>query len=308
MSDFSRQLDRPTTQPTWERDVLSIEVKRVSWGAVLSGVVVALVVQLLLNLLGVGIGIATLDPGMGDNPSAGAFSIAAGLWYLGAGVIAAFAGGYIAGRLFGGPDGTTSALHGLTSWAVTTLVVVMLLTTAVGSILGGVFSGVSGAISGVGQSALSAVQVAAPRFAAAADPFGAIEAQLREGSGGNDPAALRDAAIASVRAALTGEEAQAKEARERAVEAVARAQNIPPDEAQKKLAQYKQQYRQAVDQGKQQAIEVAKTTTKVVSRSALFSFFALVFGAIAAWIGGRLGTVLSPLTSPDVSPASQRRS
>jgi hypothetical protein len=306
MSDFSRQLDRPTTQPTWERDVLSIEVKRVSWGAVLSGVVVALVVQLLLNLLGVGVGVATLDPGMADNPSAGAFSIAAGLWYLGAGVIAAFAGGYIAGRLFGGPDRTTSALHGLTSWAVTTLVVVMLLTTAVGSIIGGVFSGVSGAIGGVGQSALSAVQVAAPRFAAAADPFGAIEAQLREG--GNDPAALRDAAIASVRAALTGEEAQAKEARERAVEAVARAQNIPPDEAQKKFAQYEQQYRQAVDQGKQQAIEAAKTTTKVVSRGALFSFFALVFGALAAWFGGRLGTVMSPLTSPDISPASQRGS
>ena len=47
---------------------------RVSWGAILAGVVAALVVQLLLNILGVGIGASSLDAAnTGDNPSASGF-------------------------------------------------------------------------------------------------------------------------------------------------------------------------------------------------------------------------------------------
>ena len=34
---------------------------RISWGAVLAGVAVSLVMQLLLNVLGVGIGMSSLD-------------------------------------------------------------------------------------------------------------------------------------------------------------------------------------------------------------------------------------------------------
>jgi hypothetical protein len=58
-------------------------LNRVSWGAVLAGVVVALVAQLILNMLGVGVGAATLNPtgGAGDNPSAQNFSIGAGIWW-----------------------------------------------------------------------------------------------------------------------------------------------------------------------------------------------------------------------------------
>jgi hypothetical protein len=44
------------------------------------GVVIALVTQLGLSLLGVGIGVSTIDPLTGDTPRAAAFGIAAGLW------------------------------------------------------------------------------------------------------------------------------------------------------------------------------------------------------------------------------------
>ena len=51
--------------------------KRVSWGAILAGVAAALVVQLLLNILG--IGASSLDAAnTGDNLSASGFSLAAG--------------------------------------------------------------------------------------------------------------------------------------------------------------------------------------------------------------------------------------
>jgi len=40
---------------------------KVSWGAIFAGVAIALAVQFLLNLLGVGIGAAVLDPATSDN-------------------------------------------------------------------------------------------------------------------------------------------------------------------------------------------------------------------------------------------------
>ena len=118
-------------------DARTIMLNRVSWGAVLAGVVVALVTQLILNLLGVGIGAATLDPGAGaaENPSATSFSIGAGLWFALSGIIAALAGGYVAGRLAGRPQESTAGWHGLTTWALTTLVVFYLLTSTIGGIL-----------------------------------------------------------------------------------------------------------------------------------------------------------------------------
>lgn len=310
MTDYPRTPDRQTAQATSvtpEEDVRTIAINRVSWGAVLAGVVVALVVQLLLNMLGLGIGVATLDPGTGDSPSARTFSVAAGIWYVVAGIVAAYAGGYIAGRLSGGPLGSTAALHGLTSWAVATLVVFYLLTTAVGGIIGGVFTGVTSVVGGAGRAATSAAQVAAPGIASATDPFGAIERQLREAAGGNDPAALRDAAVSAVRAALTGDQGQAQEARERAAQALAKAQNISIEDARNRVAQYEQQYRQAIDQAKQQAVQAAQTTAKVVSRGALFGFFALVLGAIAAWFGGRSGTVPPTVSAMGALGLSRRR-
>ncbi len=82
---------------------------RVSWGAILAGVVAALVVQLLLNILGVGIGASAVDAAnTADNPSASGFSLTAGIWWTLSGIIASFAGGIVAGRLCGTSDDNTA--------------------------------------------------------------------------------------------------------------------------------------------------------------------------------------------------------
>jgi hypothetical protein len=65
------------TRPTIDDDAHTIMINRVAWGAIFAGVVVALVVQVLLTMLGAGIGMATLDPGSADNPAASTFSISA---------------------------------------------------------------------------------------------------------------------------------------------------------------------------------------------------------------------------------------
>ena len=202
-------------RPTAGEDAHTILVNRVSWGAIFAGVVVALVVQVLLTMLGVGIGVATLDPGAGDNPAVSTFSIATGIWYVLSGIIAAFAGGYIAARMSGKTVATTGALHGLTSWAFTTLLVLYLLSTAVGGIVGGAFNGITSAVGGLGQTV---AQTAAP-IIAEANPLDAIENQVR--ASGNDPEALNAAATNAIRALVTGDEAGADEARGQAAQALA---------------------------------------------------------------------------------------
>ena len=139
-------------RPTIDDDAHTIMINRVAWGAIFAGVVVALIVQVMLTMLGVGIGMATLDPASGDNPAASTFSITAAVWWFISGIIAAFAGGYVAARMSGRTVPTTGAFHGLTTWAFTTLLVLYLLTTTAGSLVGGVFSGVASAIGGVGQT------------------------------------------------------------------------------------------------------------------------------------------------------------
>ena len=49
-------------QATADEDAHTIMINRVSWGAIFAGVVVGLVVQVLLTMLGLGIGVATLNP------------------------------------------------------------------------------------------------------------------------------------------------------------------------------------------------------------------------------------------------------
>lgn len=300
-----RDRNGPHVMPaTPDEDMHTILINRISWGAVFGGVVIALATQLILNLLGVGIGAATFDPASSTNASATTFSVGAAIWWTISGILAALAGGYAAGRLAGQPRAASGGWHGLTAWALATLVIFALLTTTLGAIAGGAlgFLGnvAGGAAQSLGATAQTAVQAAAPTLSQAADPLARIEKAVRDASGGNDPAALRDAAVSAVRAAMTSDPAQAQEARDRAAQALAKAQGVPIEDARAQIGRYEQQYRQAMDQARQQATAAAQTATTAVSRGALFGSIALLLGAIAAWLGGRMGAVDPAMTAGDV--------
>jgi hypothetical protein len=288
--------DAPHLTPvTPAEDLRTVLINKVSWGAVLAGVVVALVTQLILNMIGIGVGAATLSPATGDNPSASTFSIGAGIWWTLSGILASLAGGYAAGRLSGVPKESTGGWHGITSWALTTLIIFFLLTSAIGGIVGGTYRAMTDALgstaSTAGSVAQTAAQAAAPSLARTNDPFTAIEQTIKGRVSGDDAVVLRDAAVSSVRALVTGDQQQASEARERAADALARAQKIPIEQARTQVQQYEQQYRQAADQAKQQAKQAADTAAKAASRGAFLGAIALILGAIAAWFGGRFGTI-----------------
>ncbi|RFC64520.1 PhnA-like protein [Fulvimarina endophytica] len=278
---------RATTGTATDQGMQATLLNKVSWGAIFAGVTIALVTQVILTLLGAGIGIATLDPtgGAANNPSAAGFSIGAGIWTLVSALISAFAGGYIAARMSGRADRLAAGLHGLTTWAFTTLLILYLLTTTVGSLVGGAISGVTSAIGSAGQSA---IQAAAPALSQS-NPLEAIQEQVR--STGNDPEALQARAVDAIRSLLTGDEQGAEEARNQAAQALAEARNIPVDQARQQVNQMEQEYRQALQTAEQEATQAAEATASVVSTGSLLAALALVLGAGAGFLGGRSGAV-----------------
>ena len=264
-------------------------IANVSWGSIFAGVAIALSLHLLLNLLGLAIGAGVLDPAQNDTPTASSLSMGSVIWVIINGIIAAFVGAYVASRLSGRVVRSTGALHGLTSWAVTTLIVFYMLSTSVGALVGGAFTGVTSVFSGAGSTVATAATAAAPALATANDPVSSIEQSIREASGGNDPQALRDAAVSAMRAALTGDQSQVEDARNRAAEALARAQNIPVEQARTQVTDYENQYKQAMEQAKKTATEAAQATATGVSAASYVAFGALLIGAIAALFGGNIG-------------------
>lgn len=117
-------------------EVATASLRRISWGAVLVGTVVVMVVWMTLALLGMGIGLASVDPGA--TPGRG-IAIGAMIWWIITSLIALFIGGWVAGRLAGPQRRLDGALHGMATWGVSALVTVFLLTTTVGVLIGGAF-------------------------------------------------------------------------------------------------------------------------------------------------------------------------
>ena len=109
-------------------------------------------------------------------------------------------------------------------------------------------------------------------------------------------AELRDAAASSIRAALSGDPAEQAAATDKAAEALAKAQNIPIDQARSQVAQYQQQYKDTVAKAKLQAKQAADATAKTISRGALFGSLALMLGALAAFFAGKASAVNPTIT------------
>ncbi|MDB5243034.1 MAG: hypothetical protein JWP57_3659 [Spirosoma sp.] len=131
--------------------------KRISWSAVFAGVLVAIVTQMLLTLLGLGIGFGALDTVEEQNPTAG-LGIGTAIWYMVSSLVSLFIGGWVAGRLASTPRLFDGIIHGVLTWCLVTLLTVYLLTTAIGRIIGGA----SSLVSGIVKTAGSGIATAAP--------------------------------------------------------------------------------------------------------------------------------------------------
>jgi hypothetical protein len=270
-------------------------LRRVSWGAVFGGVVISLISQFLLSMLGLGIGVSTIDPmASGETPGAGAFSIAAAIWWTISGIIAAFAGGWVAGRLSGAWQNGVAALHGLVTWATTMLLVFYLMTTAAGALIGGAFGILGNTLSGMGETA----RAMAPQLAdASGGPLGDLRQQIEQTMEGGQ-AGAKAQAMGSVMRVVTTRDASPAD-RDQAATVLAQQAGISQDEARDRLTQWSESYQRTAAEMEQQGRQAAEKAAAIVSRAAIYGFVALVLGAIAGTLGGRAGAPRDRLTVVD---------
>lgn len=263
-------------------------VRRISWGAVLAGVAIVLFIQLLLSLLGAGIGLATVNPATGDGPSLEALRTNAGIFGAATAIVATFLGAWAAGRLAGSPSRTDGMLHGVVTWSVTTLLVVYLLTTTLASLAGSTLGMLGGTVQGIAQGAQGAAATVGQvlpddlraqldrlfeRGQAAAQGAGQ-QAQQATGTASTPDAVRR--VIAGVRPGASPQDRQA------AVNLIAQQAGVPPEEADRRLTDFQNRYRQY-------AADAAQKGAKAASQAALWTFAALLVGLIVAAIGGGVG-------------------
>lgn len=142
---------RPMAPATATVTTSSSLLNRVHWGAIFAGALSALGILIVLNLLGLAVGLYVLEPAAQDR-EVGAATTTAGVWWAISALAALFAGGWVAGRLAGVPIQLTAALHGLVVWAIAVIAAVWLVTSTTRAAFGGAAS----LLGSAGQAALGA--------------------------------------------------------------------------------------------------------------------------------------------------------
>jgi hypothetical protein len=104
-----------------DRKVVVVTKPRVSFGAIVAGVVVALATLVLLGFLGIAIGGAAIEPAL---PGVRTLAIATALWVLFAFVVATGLGSLVAGRLSGVTRPLDGLLHGVVVFGLTLFLLV----------------------------------------------------------------------------------------------------------------------------------------------------------------------------------------
>lgn len=286
-------------------DMLSSSRPRVSWSAIFAGVVLVIAIEVVLSVLGTGIGLGFVKPNVGTTPDASGLGTGAGLWWLATTIIALVIGGYAAARLAGVPSRFDGVLHGLVIWGLALLLTMYLLTSAVGGIIGGAFSAVSGTLSAAGS-------VVGSTAAAGGSGVKSVLPQIEQATGVNtnmvqqqaessfqppatqDPASMsRPDAVKAVAQALPdlmGKDDKSAAAKQRITDIVAAQAHISPQDAQKRVDDAQSRLNGLKDQTMQTAKQAADSSASTASNASFLAFAGLIVGAIAAAVGGSMAS------------------
>jgi hypothetical protein len=247
-------------------------LRRISWGAVFAGIAVSLMTHLLLSLLGLGIGLSAVDHAQAQIPDAGTLGTTAGIWWAVSGILAALIGGWVAARASGVPSRGFGAIHGLVTWAVTTLLVFAVLGSVVGGALNGLFTTASRMVP---EAAVAGSQ-------ADRTPGRDVIAEARDliGAAVANPDQVGDVMGRALSADATPQD------REAAITLLTQQGGLTRPEAEARLEQWRGAYQQAAGTAR----NAAQTAAEVSSIGALAGFVALLLGAIAGALGGLWGS------------------
>ncbi|MFL6116041.1 MAG: hypothetical protein ACJ786_32515 [Catenulispora sp.] len=113
-----------TAQPTVRAEDLLPVRSRVSWGALLSGAMVAIAVLVLLSVLG-----AACELTAYNRSSSRQLETAGAIWAVVSTLIALFVGGYVTSQLAVGENRTEAGIYGIILWGVLFTLLLMLATS-----------------------------------------------------------------------------------------------------------------------------------------------------------------------------------
>ena len=145
MSEIDASMDSiGTRRNTTGVDDARALASAVSWAAIFAGAAGAAALSLLLLILGTGLGFSAVSPWSTEGISAATFGFAAIAWLSFTQLAASGMGGYLAGRLrtkwtavHADEVYFRDTAHGFLAWALATLLTAAMVTSVMGSIIGG---------------------------------------------------------------------------------------------------------------------------------------------------------------------------
>jgi len=266
-------------------------MRRITWGAVFAGVVVALVVQMLFSLLGLGIGMGTVNPMEESNPFSG-LGTGALIWWVATMLISLFIGGWVAGHLSGMPKASDSSLHGILMWSVFTLASFFLLTTAIGGIISGVGGAMGKALSMGGKGVSSVAPQLQDQIKQKAEQSGVNIDEMKQQAQqlGNDPQAKKEMGDLAEKIYKSGGQVSPDD-RNKAIDVVQKIGKSREEATQEvdKMISGMQEGKAKLQQTEQKARKTGDEVAGAMSKAGIFGFIGLLLGGIVSGIGGMVG-------------------
>jgi hypothetical protein len=283
-----------------ENIAIAVESPRGSgeaWGAIIGGALGAAAISVILLILGSGLGLSMVSPWSGAGASAAAVGVGTVIWLIVVQWVASAFGGYLTGRTR--PRGEPSdevffrdTANGFLAWALATLLVAALLTSAVSAIIG---AGAQVAATAVSGAAQSAGQAATPNVV---DPTTyLVDSLYRPGSpdataaagGTAQPAAPADLRAETGRILVAGLAAQQFPADDLTYLAgqISAHAGVPADVAKQRVDSVVQKMQAA----KADAQSVADAARKSAAKLSLYVFLSLIVGAFIAAAAAALGGI-----------------
>lgn len=268
----------------------------VSWAAILAGALAAAALSLLLLVLGSGLGFSAVSPWSHDGASATAVGTGTVVWIILMAALASSLGGYLAGRLRTRWAGVhhdevffRDTAHGFLTWAIATLLSAAVLSSAIGSLVGGAAkvggAAVAAAAAGSAGALRDAADTASPdayfvdmMFRSDQPSTDIDDASARKEVGRIVAVTLRDGVLTPANRSYLGQ-------------VVARRTGATQIEAERHVSETIEEAQAAADKLEAKALEAADKARKAAAKLALFLVVSLLVGAFcgsyAATIGGR---------------------
>lgn len=273
---------------------------RVSWSAILAGVVLVVAIEAVLALAGLAAGLGAIHPGHADSAAASRLGVGAAIWWLLSSVLALLAGCAAAARMAGVATRSDGVLHGLVVWGVALLLTLTLLGSAIGRLAGSAFSAVSGLASAAAGTTSAAVGTASKLLPSVPQATGVTpdivrkeaDELLESGSPPADPAAMSEAdaakAIAGDIPDLAAGGLRGDQARARIKAVVAARAHVTPEEADARIGRVEAELTRIRDKAAEVATDTADAGAGAASRASLLAAVGLLIGAAASGLGGSL--------------------